>query len=180
MRKATLATLLLILGFQVWALSQNTRAADDQKFFEDHLKDLVKLKLQPLDAPAVAKVLSGNVYKVRITISQYLIDSVLARVGDKAADLSEPSSNSKMPEFAKVVKPSFKLKTDADAKTLQGVFDSLYPVDGADRLDVIRHQGDVWTFIDGKFFDHFKGFVVTTDDKGTITEVKRSLEIKKS
>mgnify|MGYP001545056266 CR=1 FL=1 len=183
MRTSTLAVLVLMASIAVpaaLALDEGTPAsAGDQQFFEQHANDIVKIKADALENPALGKVLTGKFFSLNITIGGGGEKVVAARMGDKAIPIALPDTDADMPDFAKLVKPGFTLKTDADAHALQDAFDVLYPVDKDDAsVKTIRHSGNTWTFIRAKFFDHFDGLIVTTDGSGKITDVKRSLEVK--
>ena len=85
-----------------------------------------------------------------------------------------------MPDFKKLIKPQFKLKSDADAQALQSALDVLFPITERDdqAAKTIKHGGNQWTFVRGKFFEKSRGFIVDTSSDGSVTGVKYSLEIK--
>jgi hypothetical protein len=179
MRKSlALAALILILARQLRA----DDAADDQAFFDKQVSKFVKLQPKRLTADAVAAVFSAPFYNVTILGNDgSSTTAVVARVGDDISMVTIPSSSADMPDFVKLIKPAFILKSDADAKVFQDALDVLYPIDptmNKDDLAVkgIRHNGNTFTFVRGKFFDHFRGFIVATDDQGKIISIKYSLD----
>ncbi len=177
-------TPLFVGGFMLLGLTMSVgyaagRAGPDQQFFEKHVNELVKVQAVPLDNPALDKVMAGKFFTLNLTVAQGIETEVVARLGDKIVQITLPSETAPIPGLKELVKPDFKLSSDADAHALQDVFDILYPVDsdGA-KVKTIRHEGDTWTFVRGKFFEHLEGLIVKTDAKGTIESVSRSLEVK--
>ncbi|MGH8274108.1 MAG: hypothetical protein ACRES9_07635 [Gammaproteobacteria bacterium] len=173
----SLALALLTAG----ALAQGASPAD-QQFFNQHIGDLVKLKLVSLDNPALPKVFSGQFYKVDVIVAEGGTTVIVARQGSELVQMATPSSTADMPGFLKLLSTSFRLESDEDAHKLQDALDVLYPINsdfgGEDaQAKTIKHAGNEWTFVRGKFFEHYKGFVFTTDKKGAVTNVKYSLDI---
>ena len=154
----------------------------DQQFFNQHIGDLVTLKPTSLDNPALAKVLSGQFYNVDVMVTGVGTKVLVARAGSSLVQVTMPSTTEDMPGFKQLIKPEFRLKSDEDAHSLQDAIDILYPIssgfgDEDAHAKTIKHVGNTWTFVRGKFFDHFKGFVFTTDADGVITNVKYLLDI---
>jgi len=157
-------------------------AADDQAFFDRQTSKFIKLQPQRLTGDAVGKVFNAILYKVSVVNSDGgSSNAVVARKGDDIAIVTIPSTTTDMPDLVKLLKSDFTLKSDADAQVFQDALDTLYPIDttfNKDDLNAkgIRHDGNQWTFVRGKFFDHFKGFIVTTDVGGKVTGVKWTLD----
>jgi hypothetical protein len=154
----------------------------DQQFFDRHIADVVRLEPSPVDNPALPKVFDCRFYRVKVVVAQSSWTLVVARTASDLVQVALPSTASEMPDLQHLVRPAFRLATDEDAHVFQDALDVLYPIDaGFGGRDVaaktIRHAGTAWTFVRGKFFDHDKGFVVTTDEAGAVTAVKYSLEI---
>lgn len=163
------------------AFAQATSPAD-QQFFNQHIDDFVTLKPTSLDNPALAKVFSGQFYNVEVIVTELRVKVLVARAGSSLVQVTMPSTTEDMPSFQKLVKPEFRLKSDKDAHTLQDALDILYPIslgfgDEDAHAKTIKHVGNTWTFIRGKSFDHFNGFVFTTNADGVITNVKYLLGI---
>jgi hypothetical protein len=85
------------------------------------------------------------------------------------------------------IKPTFSLKLQPDAKMFEQALDVLYPIstgfnDDNLKAKAIKNSGNEWTFVRGqdKFFDRvlLQGFVVKTDTKGAVVEVKWATELK--
>ncbi len=173
-----------ILSILLLALA--ARAADvspqDKAFFEKNYSKLVKIEPHPLASDALGKVFAAAFFSVDITFSGSNYKLVAARAGDDLKEVTLPSTDADMPDLKAIVKPAFKIAADADAKTFEAALDLLYPINpdfGPDDLKAktIKHAGDEWTFVRGKFFDHFKGFVIKTNPDGTIAGIRYSLQI---
>ncbi|HEX5314725.1 MAG TPA: hypothetical protein VFX38_07485 [Gammaproteobacteria bacterium] len=183
MRKLILTAFLLTLGFAAAGVRAGAVSPADQKFFDDNIGKVVKPDPTPLANPALAKMFTGRFYNVELNIAGAGEKIVVAREGNDLIAVTTPSTTADMPGFPKLLKPDFRLKSDEDAHVLQDALDVLYPIDdsfgGEDaQAKTIRHAGNVWTFVRGKFFEHFKGFVFTTDESGAVTKVQYSLDIK--
>ncbi len=164
------------------ALAQGASPAD-QQFFNENIGKLVKLKPAPLDNPALAKVFSAKFYNVDVIVAGGGTKVLIGRKGSDLVQVTTPSTTADMPGFQKLLNTDFRLKSDENAHTLQDALDILYPIssdfgDDDAQAKTIKHAGNEWTFVRGKFFDHFKGFVVTTNADGVVTDVKYSLDIK--
>ncbi len=157
-------------------------AADDQAFFDKQTSKFIKLQPKRLSSDAVGKVFSATVYSVVVVANDSSSNStVVARTGDDIAMITIPPSTADMPDFVRMLKPDFTIKSDAEAKLFQDALDVIYPIDTTFNKDdinakAIRHAGNHWTFVRGKFFDHFKGFIVTTDAGGKVIGVKWTLD----
>ena len=157
-------------------------AADDQAFFDKQTGKFVKLQPKRLTADVLGKVFNATVYSVAVVNSDGgSTNAVVARTGDDITIISTPSSTMDMPDFVKLIKPDFTIKSDSDARASQDALDLLYSIDSTFNKDDLnaratRHSGSQWTFVRGKFFDHFKGFIITTDDSGKITGIKWTLD----
>ncbi|HSU68630.1 MAG TPA: hypothetical protein VLJ39_17245 [Tepidisphaeraceae bacterium] len=178
---------LLALSLVAWILVlapqlRADQAADDQAFFDKQTAKFVKLQPTRLTDPAVEKVFKAVMYKVNVVSSDgSSTTAVVARTGDDITIVSIPSSTAEMPDLVKLLNPEFTLKSASDGKTFQDALDAIYPIDTTFNKDDVkakatRHKGNQWTFIRGKFFDHFKGFIVTTDAAGHVTAVKWTLD----
>lgn len=163
-------------------------SADDKAFFDKQMGKLVKFEPKPLAGDALGKVFAAKFFKLGVSVGAdgMSVDLVVAKSGDNLLEVTTPSTTADMPDFKTLFKPDFKLKTDADAKSLQAALDLLYPIDerfsdGKEdiKAKTFKHTGTTWTFIRGKFFDDFKGFIVKIDANGTVTSVEYSLNIKK-
>lgn len=178
--------LAALLAVCVGSVISTANAADitpaEKEFFEKNLNKIVKLTPKLLDQPAVGKVISAKVYHANLQIGDTGMEMLLVRDGDKIVNLSQPGTDMELPDLKAILNPKFKLLDAASAKTLEAAIDVLYPRDafgenaGA-KENTIRNKGNEWVLIRGKFFENNKGFVFTTDGKGTITKVKFSLSL---
>jgi hypothetical protein len=75
--------------------------------------------------------------------------------------------------------PDFRLRTAADATTLQQALDVAYPIvmDRDKKTKTFRHAGHQWIFVRGEFFDSKSGYIFETDASGAITSVKYQLKL---
>jgi hypothetical protein len=174
----SLLAMIVVLAPQLHA----DDTADDQAFFDKQTSKFVKLQPTRLTGDALGKVFAGIFYSVNVVGSDGgSTKAVVARTGDGIAIVSIPGTTTDMPDVIKLLKGDFVLKSDADAHVFQDALDVLYPIDTTFNKDdlnakAMRHTGTQWTFVRGKFFDHFKGLIVTTDGAGKITAVKWTLD----
>jgi hypothetical protein len=185
MRNALYAFVICLCLFSLAAQAEEV-SAEDKAFIDKQINTLVKIEPTPLTGDSLEKVFSAKFFKleIRIGASGGGMDLVVARSGDNIVEATQPGTTADMPEFKALVNLNFKLKADADAKTFQFALDQLYPIDERfDKEDLkaktFKRNGTTWTFIRGKFFDNFKGYIVKTDANGTISSIEYSLEIKK-
>lgn len=179
--------LLIVLGMMLLlpkAAGAQSLSPEDQAFFDKHSTDVVRLETTRLNDATFVRVFSMPFFHVKIIIKQgdggdESMETIVARSGDKLVSVGRPGTDTDMPDFPKMVSPSFKLKSDADAKDMQAALDVAYPIIGDDdkKAATFRHSGTQWTFVRGKFFNNYLGFVFDTDANGTITSAKFSLKI---
>jgi len=184
---AMLTALLVSLGLILATSPRPARAeglsAADKAFFDKHTADIVHLEPTRVEDAEFVRVFSLPVYHVKVVIQQgegtSSTDMVLARSGDKLISVDRPGTDSDMPDFPKMLNPSFKMQNDDGAKELQKALDLLYPIIGSEdqKTEAFSHAGNQWTFIRGKFFDHHMGFIFETDASGKITSAKYSLKL---
>jgi len=141
-----------------------------------------------LTSAALAKVTDGVVYNVKVTIkgpdSRQSSRIKVIKEGKSISKLDSPSTNQSCPGLKKMIRKEFTLKTEQDAKVLEAALDELYPISdsfgGRDKkAKAIKRDGANFIFVRGVFFKKLKGFIVETDGKGAITDVKSSLQIEK-
>jgi hypothetical protein len=173
------ALFALIVSLAPQARAQD--AAGDQAFFDAQTSKFVKLQPERMTSEALGKVFNAIIYHVKVVGSDGgYTNAVVARTGDDITIISIPTSTADMPDLVKLFKADFTLKSDADSHLAQDALDVLYPIDATSTDDMnakaIRHTGNQWIFIRGKFFDHFKGFIFTTDDSGKVTAAKWTLD----
>ncbi len=148
--------------------------------------DLIKSTPTRIASPAIEKTFAAKFYDVELKISQgpnssQSVTLRIARGGGGYQSVGLPSSNADMPDLTKLVHPAFRLTDKAHAEMLQTSLNEIYPIStfGDEQPPKeIRQAGTTWTFIRGKFFKDFKGFVVTTTEEGMIMSIAYSLGIK--
>lgn len=178
LRTFALIAMVVLLARQVGAQD----AASDQAFFDRQTDKFIKLQPERMTAEALTKVFSAIIYHVKVVASDgSSANTVVARTGDQITMISIPGTTTDMPDLAKLFKPDFTLKSEADSRLMQDALDVMYPIDTTFNKDDInakamRHTGNQWIFIRGKFFDHFRGFIITTDNSGKVTAVKWTLD----
>jgi len=105
----------------------------------------------------LGKVFNAIIYNVNVVNSDGSgNNAVVARTGDDIVMVTIPPSTTDMPDLVKVLKADFTLKSDADAHVFQDALDVLYPIGTKFNKDdlnakAIRHYGNQWTFVRGKF-----------------------------
>jgi hypothetical protein len=181
MMRTSAAVLAVLLGSVISTASAADITPADKEFFEKNLNKIVKVTPKLLDQPAVSKVIAAKVYQTEVQVGEVGMTMLLARSGDRLINISTPSTDMELPDLKALLDPKFSLTNDASAKTLEAAIDVLYPImgfgDQAKKAKAIRHKGNEWILVRGKFFKDDSGFVFTTDAKGTITKVKYSLKL---
>jgi hypothetical protein len=180
------ACLLIAVGMLL-AATPAARADDlspeDKAFFDKHATDIVRLEPGKVTDPTFVHVFALPVFHVKVVIKQGdgdgSMDLVVAKMDDKLVSVSRPGTDSDLPDFPKMISPSFALKSDADAKDMQAAMDLIYPLitDDEKKAEAFHHEGNKWTFIRGPFFNNKMGFVFETDASGKITSAKYSLKL---
>ena len=164
-------------------LSASDLTPDEQAFFDHHRSDIMRLETQRLDDPAMVKVFSSPFYAVKVVLKladgEQSSDLVVARIGDNLVSVVRPSTDGDLPDLQKMLNPDFRLRTAADATTLQQALDAAYPIlmEGDRKTKTFRHAGNTWIFVRGEFFDSKSGYVFETDASGAITSVKYQLKL---
>ena len=170
-----------------WTARGAGLSADERAFFDKHMSDIVKVEPSRMDEPALKKVFDAPFFDVKVTINQggsetQTSDVKVARVGQELVNVSLPSTTEQMPKLKQMFKPTFKLRSEQDAKAVEAALDVLYPISnsfgGEDlKAKAIKHAGNKWMFIRGAFFQKHKGFAFTTGADGAITAVEYSLDL---
>ncbi len=177
-----LAATLLVLAFSATGAAAQKPPQDDAAFIRTHMDQIVQLQPERLADAAVVSVFAPPIYRVKIIINDPsgtpTTSVIVARSGDALVPVSPPGEERDCPEIHKLLKPTFKLNGDAAAATVQSALDAVFPVFGPETgTRAVRHKGNEWTFVRGKFFDNGMGFVMTTDAAGRITGVRWSLKL---
>ena len=156
----------------------------NEKAIEKFILDSYKIKSEKLSPELINKVFTGDFYKVKVIADlggggTSTSERLVQVVSGKVSGLQDTTTNMTMTGLNKCLNKGFKLNSEADIKTFEKVLDLLYPINtfGKKEKKIINTKGKV-TFVRGKFFKKFKGFVVETDDGGVIKTIKYSLDIK--
>ena len=158
--------------------------ADEQAFLDKHMSEVVAIKPKRLSDPAIAAAISAPAYELTITVNSgdggtSEQKQIAVRMDDKLIPVSRPGTDGDFPAIQKMVNPSFKLRTDADAKQMQTALDALFPpvTDDEKKAIAFAHVGKDWQFYRGAFFGNKMGFVFATDGQGKVTSVKFALKL---
>ncbi len=181
MRHTSALTLALVLAAATGAVGQNT-PQDEVAFVRSHMDQIVQLQPERLGDAAVTSVFAPAIYRVKIIINDPngnpTTSVLVARSGNTIVPVSQPGEERDCPEIHKLLRPTFRLNGDAAAATVQSALDAVFPIFGPDAdVKAIRHTGNQWTFVRGKFFENATGFVLTTDATGRITGVRWALKL---
>jgi hypothetical protein len=186
MRHWLLAGIAAVLACQAGLYAENITPAE-QAFFDGQVAKLIKVDVRPLHGLALDQCFDVPFYDLKLRIHQAggleTVEMLVARQGQKMIEVSSPGTDAEMPQLKGMLKPQFKLRNDKDAQVLQEALDTLYPIasgfgDEDLKAKAIKHEGDQWVFVRGKFADNGKGFVFKTAPDGSITSVSYSLGLK--
>ena len=185
-RRTFIVVALAVAGSLPVAARAAGLPAEEQAFFDKHISEIVQLEPTKLNDAAFLKVFATPFYSVKVLIkeadSEQTSTLIVARVDGKLVSVGRPSSDADLPDFAKMLNPDFKLKTDADAKLLQQALDAAYPIigDSDKKAESFRHAGGQWILVRGVFFDDKLGYIFEVDASGTIKSVKFTLKLPKA
>lgn len=164
--------------------------ADIMKLEEQIKSDIMKsttIKAVPIRDAAFSTCFAAEPYSVTIHQLTHGGDmsskTIYLKGKNGMQEVAMPSTNANVPELLALFKPTFTLKTQADGATLLSAFKTLYTRQSGFLSEIepkVVQSGTTWTFIMGKFFEKFSGFVIQTDSAGKVTQVKYSLEIPNS
>ena len=163
------------------ALGQSP-TSDDEEFVRKHQFDVVKISCERIDDYGITKVFLNPIYHLTVSIkegygqSPYWGNLVAARVGDELVPIPRPVRDGNYADLLPMLKPDLRLTNEDVAETLQRALDLVFPTSSDNKwTEKFRHNGNQWTFVRGRSFIGPAGpgeFVLTTNDKGTIVEVK--------
>lgn len=175
----------VVLAFLLPSIALAQLSSDDQAYFDKHFADMVQVEYTPLTGGGIDKVFSAPLYRVHLTIEagpeSQTADTIAAKTDSKIVTICSPSTDEDLPQMKTLINPQFKLNTDDDGKAFESALEVMDPVPTINLTDAqgkaTSHQGNQWTFARGSFIGHHKGYVVRTDDQGTVTSVKYSLNL---
>ena len=188
---AALCSLLSFIGVTcatgIAAEAPAPRPGADRAPIEDQIKKTLfentTVKAAEIQDLGIATCLSARVYKIEITMGKNqqrgATNTIYAVTAKNLLEIDKPSTNADMPELLALVKPSFKLSDETAGLTMLSAFKAMYPPMGMNETTPrVIHKGKTWSFILGKFFENFSGFVVQTDATGKIVKIAYVLGIK--
>lgn len=166
--------------------------SQDSGEIETLFRDGMLLEIEPMDVAGADGVLTAPLFRLRyslfpdpeardpfrgVTAGKHVVwirDGELTPV----FGLAYLSTDSELEEMDGLIDPSFRLDQD----TADDFMDVLRTVMGRDQfesvpVEPIQNEGNTWYFINGDFLSYYKGFVVTVDDQGTITDIDFELSM---
>lgn len=165
--------------------------AQDSSDIEAMFRDNIVVEVEPLDLPAEG-VLSAPVFDLRYAMftgedeppefrgvtgaahRAWIRDGKLVPI----FGLGNITTDSELEEIDGLIDPGFRLDQD----TARDFMDVLKAVMGRDQFDgvpveSIQNDGNNWYFINGDFLSYYKGFIVTVDDQGAVTDMQFRLSM---
>ncbi|MGA9529425.1 MAG: hypothetical protein WBS24_15015 [Terriglobales bacterium] len=97
------------------------------------------------------------------------------RVGEELTPIHRPMRDGDVTSLLPMFNPEFKLTSGDVAETLQRALDLIFPGNAERWNEKFLHEGKQWTFVRARPSGSSMGpeeFILTTDDKGTITGVR--------
>ena len=190
-RLVTMAFVLLAVYSDVVYPSDRKLSPQEARLAEKIKAELLKgmtVQLSPVEDPNIPTCFAAKFYQAVPTLtvgdsgSASFGSYLYAVAGATIAQIQRPGGDDQdLPGLRKMINPKFRLKSDADGKALLAALDALFE-SGTVRIEKfdssVKHEGRTWTFITGKFFKKFKGYLVQTDPTGRITGMRHSLSIK--
>lgn len=193
MKKAAFVIVLALAGLIIAAILYG-RPADSQSetAVERMFRDDIDLSLERIDMPDAEAVLSTPVFRISYSLmASYegalpsngaLSDDLHVWVKDDRLvpifGLSYLSTDDSLDAFDGLINPAFRLN-EGSADQFGSM---LREVMGRDRfesvpVDAIQNAGNTWYFLIGDFLSYYKGFVVTVDDEGAVTDLAFELSM---
>jgi len=173
-------------------------SAQDKVSIEEHVKaDIAKrtsINASPIQDVGILTCFAFEAYDVEIKTKQhdhsYVTTNevhIKTNTGMQKIPYRRPGEDVEIPEMLPLIKPGFKLMTQADGVAMLSALKALYKrtrssfSDDDDKEPEFVQKGTTWYFImDQSYFSgKLDGFVFVTDSVGKITKVSYSLNIKK-
>jgi len=149
----------------------------EQASVEGTIREMISTDTKLVANDAVEKVF-GRLAATRLEFRK--ASGVTHRIELKFVLKDETAVEVDRDKLASAVKETFLLKDDASAKDFEAALDAMYPIRAGDvKLKAIERDDEKWIFVRGDFADDKKGFIVTTDKTGKITDVDYTLRIRK-
>ena len=193
MKKAALVVVLALADVIAAAIVFG-RPADSQSetVVERMFRDDMKLSLERVDIPDAETILSAPVFRISYSLiasyegalpgSNALSDDLNVWIkGDRLVPifgLSYLSTDDSLDAFDGFINPAFRLN-EGSADQFRSM---LREVMGRDQfesvpVDATQNVGNTWYFLNGDFLSYYKGFVVTVDAEGAVTDLRFELSM---
>lgn len=187
MKKAALVVVLALAGVIAAAIVFG-RPADSQSetVVERMFRDDMKLSLERVEISDAEIILSAPVFRISYSLiasyegalpgSNALSDDLNVWIKDDRLvpifGLSYLSTDDSLDAFDGLINPAFRLN-EGSADQFRSM---LREVMGRDQfesvpVDAIQNVGNTWYFLNGDFLSYYKGFVVTVDAEGAVTDL---------
>lgn len=178
--KTAKLTIILVLVLLVQIVKSETPT--EQKIIQNIIKNTT-VTATKVDDPSVSECFSATFYIVAIKHKTIGTESstdhaVYAQTADILECVSPPMMMSNMDYLAKLVRPTFKLRSAAEAQVMLNAMNLIYPTPFS-KPDHLRFKqdGTTWKFILGKMGPQLTGYIMTTDASGTVVSIERSIRI---
>ena len=180
--KRLIGALVVVLNLCLMSAFAQSDRSNDEEFVRKHQFDVVNISCERIDDYAITRVFLNSIYHLTVSVkegygqSPYWGNLVAARVGDELVPLPRPSREGDYAALLPMLRPDLKLTSEDVAETLQRALDLDFPTVSDNKwTEKFRHTGNQWTFERGRSVlspAWPAQFVLTTNDKGTIVEVK--------
>ncbi len=174
------------------AVASLPAVSQDSSRVEALFRDGMLLEIEPMDVAEAEGVLTAPLYRLRyslfpdpdardpfrgVTAGKHVVwirDGQLVPIHG----LAYLSTDDPLDSMDGLIDPSFRL----DGESAEQFMAVLQAVMGEDQFDpvpveTIRNEGNRWYFINGDFLSYYKGFVVTADDRGAISDIEFELSM---
>lgn len=193
MKKAALVVVLALAGLVAAAILYG-RPADSQSetVVERMFRDDMKLSLERVAIPDAETILSAPVFKISYSLiasyegalpsSDALSDDLHVWIKDDRLvpifGLSYLSTDDSLDAFDGLINPAFRLN-EGSADQFRSMLRELMGSDQFESVpvDSIQNVGNTWYFLNGDFLSYYKGFVVTVDAEGAVTDLDFELSM---
>lgn len=153
---------------------------------EQAFLDQTQVAATQLKNPAFDGVFGSEIYDVELgvpsdgsqsssglTFRVFQADGALHRI-------STPTTTMDMGSIKLLVDPAFRMDRDSAAqfgRGLRAVMPDGFFDYGEIDVEPVQDHGEAWYFLTGDFFDDYKGFVVSVDGEGRVTDVAYDLKL---
>jgi hypothetical protein len=174
---------LLASGMLIFSANAQEIPANHVQLMDDFIFKTMTIEKTEIVSDTLAKVFYGNFYQVTPTYhrnegkSSCERYSVVIRDG-RLSELEGQDGGQTFFVLFSLVKEGFVIKNETDAKIFEGALDHIYPFgwpeEPADKK-ILKQDGQ-WLFLRGDFMGSKKGFIVSVDPGGRISQIDYNLE----